>query len=241
MICGSFGIAALILRRMLYALATDEKGLLISNHPLAFALWAVVLAGALLILTSVQKLGGSGAYEDNFSASTGASLGHALMGCAVLTIVLQGSFSLPGVIAVIWRLLGFAAAPAMIWAGIRRKKGQQPFFGTYALVCLFLLVYLVSRYQSWSGNPQLQDYIFDLLATVALVLFSYHTAAFGAGMGKRRMQLTFGLLTILLCSVVLSGGENPILYVGGAVWAATDLCRLGPPRKKDGVDVHDPS
>ena len=54
MICGSFGIAALILRRMLYALATDEKGLLVPNHPLKIALSAL-LFGFLRALGNVYS------------------------------------------------------------------------------------------------------------------------------------------------------------------------------------------
>lgn len=235
-----FGIAALILRRLLYAAAMDNMGLLTANHPLEIALWAVVLTGAVLLLSAVQKMQGSWEYENNFTASTASFLGHALMGCAILTMVMQGTFPLPGPIAVIWKVLGFAAAPAMLWAGICRKNGQKPFFGIHAATCLFLLLYLVSQYQTWSGNPQLQDYIFDLLAMVALILFSYHCAAFESGMGKRRMQLAAGLMSILLCGVALSGGETPMLYAGGVAWAASDLCRLSL-SKEVGVDIHDPS
>lgn len=235
----AFGIAALVLRRLLYTVAVDEKGLLTAHHPLELLLWAVVLAGVVLIVLSVRKLDGSAAYEDNFRPSNTAALGQFLMGYTVLMMVLLNDFPLEGAVGQVWKVLGFLSAPGLVWSGSCRMRGKKPFFGIHAVTCLFLLLHLVSRYQSWSGNPQLQDYLFDLLAAVALVLFSYHCAAFEAGIGKRRMQLTTGLLTLLLCGGALAGTAYSGLYVSGALWAATDLCVLDPPPKKDEVDNHE--
>lgn len=236
------GIAALLLRRQLYAVAVDQKGLLMAKHPLEIALWAVVLLSAVLIAVVVRKRDGSGVYEENFSRSGAAEAGHCLMAACLLLTVLSNEFPLSGTIGILWKGLGYLSAPAMVWAGICRRKGKQPFFLIHAAVCLFLLLYVVSRYQSWSGNPQLQDYVFDLLATVALILFSYHCAAFEAGIGKRRSQLITGLLAIVLCGGALAVPDGySCLYFGGAVWAATNLCALTPPPKKEEVESHDPA
>ena len=229
------GAAAYCLRRALYTTAVDEKGLLIANHPLTFALWAVVFSGGLLIAGAVWKGGGSDRYEDNFGPSQAGALGHFLMAGTVLVMALRSDFPLPGPIGQVWRVLGFLTAPAMVWGGICRKTGRKPFFGIHAALCLFLLLYLVSRYQLWSGNPQLQDYVFELLAAVTLTLFAYQHAAFAVDMGSQRMLTAMGLLTVLLCGGALYGAEMPGLYLCGAVWAAVDL------PKKDEVKPHDPS
>lgn len=234
------GAAAYCLRRALYAAALDEKGLLTPNHPLETALWAVVLAGAALTVLSVRKSDGSNTYEDNFCPALYGSLGHCLMGGTVLVMALNTSFSLPGPIGLVWRVLGFLSAPALVWGGICRKTGRKPFFGIHAAVCLFLLLYLISRYQIWSGNPQLQDYVFQLLALVSLTLFCYQQAAFDADMGNRKWLLATGLLAVLLCCAAVYGSEASGLYLCGAVWAVTNLCVLTPP-KKDEVDAHDPA
>ena len=114
-------------------------------------------------------------------------------------------------------------------------------FLLYVVVCLFLMVHIVTRYQLWSGNPQIQDYVFDLLAMVALTLFSYQCTAFEADRGNRQLQLGTGLLAILLCGAALGRSEMTMLCAAGMVWAATDLCHLTPPQSKDEVDCHDPS
>lgn len=233
--------AAWWLRRQLYAVAVDAKRLLVAGHPLEIALWAVVLAGAALVITAVSGKDGSQVYEDNFAASGPAALGHCLMGCTVLMMTLLHEVPMDGPVETLWKLLGYLSAPAMLWGGLCRLKGRKPFFGIHAGLCMYLLLYLISCYQLWSSNPQLQDYVFELLAAVALVLFSYQCAAFEAGIGSRRKQLATGLLAVLLCGAANFRAQVPALYAGGFVWALTDLCRLDPPPKQEEVENHDPS
>jgi len=237
----SLSILALSLHRGLYAVALDEKGLLIARHPLTFMLWAAVLAGAALILLTVRNLDGSNVYEDNFAPSTLALLGHIHIGLTVALMAMLYPLPMGGPISFLWKVLGILCGGAMIWGGICRKKGTKPFFGIHAGLTVFLLLYLLSRYQSWSGNPQLQDYVFELLALVFLVLFSYQFAAFEAGMGSRRSQLITGLFVLLLWGPASFRGQVPGLYFSGAFWAVTNLCRLIPPPEKDEVESHDPA
>lgn len=229
------------LRRALYATALDEKNLLIAGHPLELGLWAMVLLGALLVLGIVWKLDGINEYEENFKPSFAAGAAYLLLALVIGKMVLFNDFQGMERIAIAQRALGAAAVPALVWGSICRIRGKKPLFLIHALLCVFLLLYLISWYQSWSGNPQLQDYVFDLLAAVALILFSYHCAAFEAGMGNRRLQITMGLLAVLLCGGALAGSVNHDLYAAGLLWAAADLCRLAPPPKKDEVEAHDPS
>jgi len=237
----ALGITAACLRTGLYALALDVKGLLISGHPLSYALWAVVMTGAAFLLWNVRKLDGSNSYEDNFAASRPAAFGCTFLAVALLLTVLNRAPSGSDTMMLLWRVLGFLSAPAMMWAGICRRNGQKPFFGTHAIVCLFLLIHMVSRYQIWSSNPQLQDYVFEVFASIALTLFSYHCAAFEADMGSRRMQLATGLLAVLLCPAALYGSEYRFLYLCGTVWAFTALCSLTPPPEEKEAENHDPS
>lgn len=233
-----FGIFGLGLRRTLYRVALDEKNLLPLGHPLEIALWLLVLAGAAVICLSVRKLDGPSDYTANFSASSIAALGHFLMGfCILMTVVLKEP-SMAGTAGLLWKVTGFAAAPAFAWGGFSRLKGKQPFFLIHVAGCLFLLMHVLTHYQGWSANPQLQDYFFDLFAAVALLLFSYYTALFEAGAGKRRMQLATGLLSLMLCIISLSGTEFAGLHTCGAVWAAADLCRLNPPAMPESEADH---
>lgn len=227
------GAAAFGLRTGLYAFAVDQRGLLVSGHPLSYALWAVVMFGAAFLLWNVRKLDGSNAYEKNFTASRAAFTGCILLAVGLPVTVLNAPPSGTAAMILLWKILGFLSAPAMAWAGVSRYQGKKPFFGTHAVLCLFLLIHMIGRYQLWSANPQLQDYVFELLAAISLTLFSYYCAAFEADMGSRRMQLATGLLAVLLCPVALAGSEPGWLYVYGTVWVLFNLCTLTPPPKEE--------
>ena len=118
--------------------------------------------------------------------------------------------------------------PAVVWAGLCRWKGKQPFFLLHGIVCLYLTLYSISHYQTWSSQPQMQDWFFSMAGIVCLVLFSYYQTAFPVGLGKRRLQLLVGLLGGFFCIGAIAGSEDFLLYLGGALWMLTNLCSLTP-------------
>lgn len=225
------GCVILILRALLYAVAVDVKNLLPWGHPLEITLWVVFAAAAVWIIASVWKLDGSNEYEDNFQPSALAAVGHYIAAAGILLTVLLSWYSAGRMIAV-RKVLGILAAAGLILAGIAKQKGKPPVFLTHLAVCVFLVLHMLGNYNVWSSNPQLQDWVFDLFACVALVLFAFYEASFDAGMGRRRMQLGSGLLAVLCCVAALSGSGYIILYFGCAMWALTDLCALCPKPKR---------
>ena len=64
-----------------------------------------------------------------------------------------------------------------------------------------------NRYQPWSGNPQIQDWLFSLVGAVGLTLCAYHQSAFSADRGKRRSFLATSLLTVFACCAALPHTE----------------------------------
>lgn len=225
------GILALLARIALYLLGRDEKGLLISGHPLELLVWAAT-AAAILILAFVWKLDGSARYAHNFAPSVPAAIGSfALAGGITVCVILSGGTGLW--LGLLSRITGFLAIPAIVWAGLCRYRGKRPFFLLHALVCLYLMLYLVNHYQTWSSRPQMQDWFFSMLGILFLALFGYYQTTFDVNMGKRRMQLCTGLLAGFFCIAAAAGGEDVPLYIGGAAWALTGLCSLTPvPRRR---------
>ena len=82
---------------------------------------------------------------------------------------------------------------------------------------------MVSCYRRWSGNPQLPDYIFQLLACAALTLTAYQRAAFDANMGSRRRFLLFSYLAAFFCMLSFVGTESYHLYWGGLLWTVAGI------------------
>ena len=111
----------------------------------------------------------------------------------------------------------------LVLAGITRALGKRPFFLLYVAVCMFFLVYIVTQYQLWSANPQMQDYVFALLAAMALMFFGFYEASQEAGCGNSRMKLGMGLAAIYLCLAELARSSCPALYLGGILWVLTEL------------------
>lgn len=218
-----FGIAALLLRKWLYAVAVDVKGLLVRSHPLeiaVFVLTAVVLA---VILLAVRKLENASSYEDCHSASVLSAVGHVAAGAGILVTALTGTTMMGGYVELVWRALGLAAPVCLLAAGVIRVLGKRPFFLLYVVACLFLMLHTVTRYQFWSGNPQMQDYFFSLLGLLALVFFGYYNAGWDAGYGNLRLTVGTGLAAIYLCTAELAVSSGPALYLGGILWALTEL------------------
>lgn len=221
----ALGGIGLVLRRVLYALAVDEKNLLQSGHVLELLVWLVTIAAAVLVIAGVRKQAGSGHYEDNFGASLMGALGAAALAVGVFLTALADGLAISG-LEQIRDILGIAAAAALMVIAAFRWKGRKPFFALHTVVCVFFAIHLVSCYRGWSSNPQIQDYVFTLFACIGLMLFAYQQASFDVDIGKRKFSLGVGLLTAFACFVSLSGTDNPVLYLTGGIWIVTNLCRL---------------
>lgn len=239
------GIVGWLLCRMLYRFGVDDKGLLAAHHPLGIALWLVTAVTLGILIVRVRKLDGSNRYVDNFAPSKWAAVNHALAGIGfALTVLLNDPMMRSG-LGTAWKVLGLLSGPCLILAGLARAGGKRPFFVLHMIPCLFLVFHIINHYQQWSGNPQVQDYIFTLFGTMALMFFAFYTAAFDVGSGRRRMQLGMGLAAIYLIMVIIAQTEYLFLYAGGLFWVQSGLCSLEPktraPKPQEGEKPNDPS
>lgn len=213
------GLAALFLRRSLYSVGFDHKGLLTAWHPLAIALIAAALG--MLAVTAALVLPMK---KETRLAPTGllAGAGSFAMGAGLACTALMGparGLSRPVVV------LGLLAAAAMGLAGISQLKNRQPHFLTHGVLCLFLGFYLVTRYRVWSQDPQILDYILALLGGTAMMVYSYHMAAGNLALASRRAWLSWGALGAFFGLAGAAGGEAVPLCLGGALWILTGLWR----------------
>ena len=223
----ALGVAAAAVRGLLYLTAVDGKGMLIRGHAFSWLL-LVLCAAAAISVVGIFRMKGSDAYSDNFSPSTSAALGCLAMAVGVTLTLLEGNTMPRPRLVQLWYLSGILGVAGMIWASLARYRGKQPFMPCYGIVTVFLALHMVSRYQPWSGDPQSQDWIFSLFAAIGLTLCGYGNSAFCADKGKRRSFLTTSLLTVFACCAALPHTEYFWLYLGGAVWAFTGICRVTP-------------
>lgn len=214
------GAGANVLRTLLYSFATDRKGLLVS-HPLGIALGVVTIASVLLICAGVLR------WERQPLAPIWPKLWDVATLATVLGFVLfllDGSFA-DSRLLLVRNILAILSIVSLILLFLCDRREKQPHFLLYALLCVFFAVHLVSCYQSWSSNPQIQDYFFTLMANVGLMLYFYHKAAALTGFPQEKRMLAIGLLAAFFCYASFSLRETAPLQLCFGCWLLTDLAR----------------
>lgn len=222
------GSAACALRFCLYLLATDEKGLLIPNHPLEICIWTLTAAAAVLIFFQARKQTNICLYADTFPGSAASAVGYLLFAAGICLTVLANRYAF-SVLEKLRNLTGLLSIPALLFLAVCRWKGSRPSFVFHGVVCLHLVLYTTSYYSIWSRHPQLQDSFFPMMGCIFLALFSYYQTAFDVDMGSRRMQLVTGMAAVFCCIAAIPCSNAAALYLTGALWALTNLYTSTPP------------
>lgn len=211
------GLACLVGRRVLYATSVDGTGLLESGTPLE---WGTYL---LSVLALALWIAGSRREEGRVFPDSVVSLGQFIGAVGIGWTALRYPGEMPGLLGNLWKLLGILSAGCLIWSAYCTKNGKTPHFLLLLFPCLFWLIHLVDNYRGWSGQPQPQSYLFSLLATMAMTLFTYYTAAGAAQMGKPRRKRFAALAAGYFCTAAALPGKGQLLYLLSALWALFSL------------------
>lgn len=222
------GILGALLRYILYTTGIDDRGLLVSGHFAWILLWVVTLAVAALLIVQTLPLQQANKYRFNFPRSVLSACGYSLSAIGLVVTAILALTGVENTLTLICGILGFCAAAALSFLGYCRWKGIRPSILYSVVICVFLIVRLVYCYQIWSADPQLQDYIFPLLANIGAAIACYQSAVFTDGDGSRKMHTISHLATGYCALVSLPFCESPILYAALAVWMFSDLCNLRP-------------
>lgn len=216
-ICGTAAAAGLcsgILRSILYKTGFDEKGLLVSRHPLTIAIVVLMLVMAAVTIAAAFRM-----KKEICAAPLGklAAAGSLIMALAVVFTAFGA-----GIPAVL-KVLGLGAGAGLLAAAFFQGKNRQPMFLCHGIFCLFLAFYLVNRYQIWSQDPQLMDYMLALLSGAAMLVYGYQMAAGNLSQCSRRTWMVMGTLGAFCGLGGAFGGEARILCLGGSLWMLTGL------------------
>ena len=220
------GAVAFGLYRLLYATGIDGRGLLKSGH-FAWVLLCIlsVAMGAVIFASASQLRGGDVRFRKSLPAAV-------CCGLALVSTVFTGLSDLWGGY-LIYAVPAFLAACAFAAVTLCRLRGRKPNFGMHSLICIHFTLQLLKLYQANSFHPQFQDYIFQILACVALAVTGYQLAAADLGRGSRRWLWTAGMAAVYLCTLSLGSSATGIFLTGGA-WAFTAL--MVPMRKREPVE-----
>lgn len=223
------GFLGLCLRALLYRIGFDEKGILSSSHPLHVVCLVLTAAVAVYLAFRVASSG----HHSEESGIRIRFLSGLLGGYFLLVHGLTLARELSGLLSFLRCSLALLGAAAMIAAVFPPLKDRHIHMICHASVCICFAVDMLCRYQNWSGNPQLPDYCFHVLACVALSLCTYQTLALHVGLAKPRLHRFCSLMALHLCLLSLVGPEPWEFYLGGAFWAAACLAVPAPPAQKE--------
>ncbi len=215
------GVAGMLLRLVMMIYGCDTKGLLSSGHFSIVACWVIALGYLAGLVFGVRGLGERGSYEQLFSASPLCGGVGIAAGGMLAAVSLTDTF-------VAIKILGVIAGACMVYTGVCRFSGKKPYYMFHFMVCLFFIVKLVLNYRGWSADPQLQDYAFQMLACVLLMLAAYYRASADAGCTDPRKLAFTCLAACFMCVVSLSDPETPLYYGACGLWALGSVGRLEP-------------
>lgn len=223
------GFTGFTARAVLYRIGVDGQGLLPRFHILHLLciLLTILVAGYLLL--RVRKLDGYAGREENFPLN----LWRVAVGLPSFCLLMMHAFALTSdmgnILSLIRVIMAFSAGTAVALCGYLPTKNRRPPMLLHGVICLFFVTEMICRYQVWSGNPQLPDYCFHLLACAFLTISAYQRTAFDAGMGNRRAHIFCSLIAIFLCMLSLIGPEQYEFYLGSISWVGASICTLDPP------------
>lgn len=213
---GGLGLA---LRFWLFS-ATDEKGLLPTAHPadaLLYILTALTLGILFLATRQLTPRRVNKKLQGWFSAAAYALGGLGLILTAILDM--SGSAAKLALVATIASLLGGLVMFFMATLKFFRKK--LPYW-LPACLTVVLMLDTVTQCQVWGAVPQLQEYLFPLLASVFLILSAYYKTALAARQGNLQLLAFFSQGALFFCCLSLNTSQWP-LYFGMMFWAAAQL------------------
>lgn len=224
LICGSIGM---LLR--LWLLSTEnDKGFIDRGHISEMLL--LILTGVFLVLLflATRSLLQAEKFSFNFPASPVAALGTGLAALGLGMTAVPDLLNATDLLHSLSAISGILAAVALVYAGRCRWAGSRPSVLLHSALCLWLMLRLICVYRSWSADPQLEDYSFQLLAIVCCMLAAYHRTAFDADCGHRYQYAFFVLAGVYFCCLSMAGPDNILPYLSLGLWLITDLCDLTP-------------
>ena len=206
-ICAFLGFACLCIRQWMFSTAIDQKGLLVHDHPGMLLSWLLLVVVICVLSLSLKK---RQVYHFTPTALSSVSMvffaiGYGFTAWQLLSRQAQIISVITGVLA------AFSALCALLLAvALGRKLRLHPF--VYCPPALFLMLFLVCRYQQWSGESELHRYLFQLLSVVALMFTTYHRAALESDKKGIRPYLLLSRAAIFCCIAAIPGSSYGVLY-----------------------------
>lgn len=222
------GIIGLALQSWLCSSA-DSRGLLPAFHissVLSLLLLAATLGCCLFALSKTAPAASCGTL---FPRSRLAAAGIAMGAIGMLI----SAFFAPaaGILKLLTPICGALAGGALLVTAYCRFQGLRPHCLLHSAVAVFLIVRTMACCQNWGSEPQLQSYLFPLLASLFLLIASYYRAELDV-LPKNILRYGFFSQAALMCCLSSAAHPQGLFYLSAAIWLAGDFFALPPARQE---------
>lgn len=225
------GAVGLLLRFWLYGAGFDEKGLMLDGHIasiLIFVLTALVMVVLLGCTPAIDKR-----VRRNLPASSMTSLGQCIAAVGIVAASVMDLLQRTDLMTVISSVLGILAAVSLVTMTFMKLRSKANAMVCLFVVTLYLTVHPVCQYRFWSPEPQLQNYAFQLLSSVFLMLASYHRTMLENQGGYVRWFVFYNQAALFFCFLSFHS-QMWAFYLAMAIWTVSDLfcLKLARPGKR---------
>ena len=220
------GIVGFLLRLWLHS-TRGADGFVAKGHISGILLFLLTAGGLAALFWACCYFRQANKCDFNFPPSLLAGIGSGVGAMGILAVSLAELVTAQTTVEWLTALIGLVAAAALGFAAYGRWKGQRLSVVFYCVISVYLMLRLFSMYRAWCADPQLEDYLYELLALACGVIASYHRAAFNADFGSRRSYAFFNLATVYFCCLSLAG-DSMVFYLALGAWMFADPCSFNP-------------
>lgn len=198
------GILSGCLRWYLYAKGLDERGLIPAGSLVDLMLWVLTAAALVLCVLSKQP--------EQKAEKWMTALGMYFLAFGLLFSTRELHQGYRGLLTVI-QVLSVLSAILLAVEGTLVFRGKSLSW-LWLPVCLTLIVRLVGAYQTWSRDPQMQDFLLPLLAGLSLAAGAYRRGAERLGLPKSPWTYRFAMAAMYLCLAAAGGPDSYYIPCG---------------------------
>lgn len=200
--------------------SVDSRGLLPDPHNASIFSCFLLVATLGVCLLVLRKASPTAAYEALFPRSPIAAAGTAIAAIGMLI----SAFSLPvsGILGLLTPIFGALSGGALLVTAYCRFQGVRPNCLLHSVVAVFFIVRTMACCQTWGAEPQLQLYLFPLLASLFLLIAAYYRAELDI-MAKNSLRYVFFSQGALMCCLSSAAHSQGLFYLSAALWLAADF------------------
>lgn len=204
----------------------DEKGLLPMRHPGKILLFLLTGLFFLFAFFYSKKSGNSSCYQDFYQKSLVCAVETVLSGLGLIVYSLTSQLIHNGPFGILAAVLGVASGLCMLMMFPVRLKGKAPSYYYLALITIYTLLHTIVCSRIWNAGAQIEQYLFPLLASVFLMLSSFHQAALSQHMNNGRGLLRTSMCAMYCCMVAVTGQES-LFFASMGLYTAMNLFSSG--------------